>query len=72
LELWLDPEKCGNGEEKMSDVVDLFGVCEADKCKRPERRILSEADKIIVRKKNYHRGCEPTEEELKARDRSSV
>jgi hypothetical protein len=56
----------------MSDVIDLFGVCEADKCKRAERRIDREADKVTIRKKTYHRGCEPTPEELQAKDRSSA
>jgi hypothetical protein len=59
-----------SGEEKMSDVVEVVGVCEAEKCKRRERRIFSEADKVTVREKIYHRGCEPTEKELKAKDKS--
>lgn len=59
-----------DGEEKMNHVIDLFGVCEADICKRKERRIDVEADKVTVRDKTYHRGCEPTPEELQARDRA--
>jgi hypothetical protein len=55
----------------MSDVDEVVGVCEAEKCKRPERRIL-EGDKVTMRKKAYHRGCEPTKKELKAKDRSSL
>jgi hypothetical protein len=54
----------------MSDVADLYGVCQAEKCKRPEKAITSEADKVTVRRKDYHKGCEPTPEELAARDRS--
>ena len=55
----------------MADVEDLYGVCNAEKCKRPERAITNENDKVTIRKKNYHRECAPTSEELAAQDRSS-
>jgi predicted nucleic acid-binding protein len=58
------------GEEKMSEVTDLYGVCQAEKCKRQERAIIGEADKVTLRGKAYHKGCEPTREELAAKDRS--
>jgi hypothetical protein len=54
----------------MNNVVESHGPCEAEKCKRPERLITSDADKVVVRKKQYHRGCEPTPQELAALDRS--
>ena len=58
--------------EKMNDVVrELWGNCEAEKCKRAERGIYSEADLVLKRQKTYHQGCEPTDEELEATDRSS-
>ena len=55
----------------MSDVIDLHGNCEAKICRREERAITDEADILIVRKKLYHRGCEPSHEEQEAEDRSS-
>lgn len=54
----------------MSEVIGMEGVCEAKKCKRPERRITSRDDLVRVGKKNYHRGCEPTKAEQKASRRS--
>jgi hypothetical protein len=54
----------------MSNVIEMFGVCEAEKCKRPDRKILERKDLVIVEKKKYHRGCEPTAEEQKAKTRS--
>ncbi len=56
----------------MSNVMELHGVCEARKCKRDERRIARKSDLVVVNKRKYHRGCEPTKEEQKARNRSSV
>jgi hypothetical protein len=54
----------------MDNVIELHGVCEAQNCKRGERLIASEADKAVVRNKNYHKGCEPTPEQLAAADRA--
>jgi hypothetical protein len=54
----------------MNNVVESHGVCEAPKCKRDERLITSEADKVVVREKAYHKCCEPTPQELAAFDRS--
>src|SRR5258708_25016993 len=49
---------------KMSDVVELHGNCEATPCKRESVAITSQDDKATVRGKNYHKGCEPTSEQL--------
>lgn len=54
----------------MADVIELFGNCQATKCKRADVKITSEADKVVVRGKNYHKGCQPTEEELAGQDRA--
>lgn len=54
----------------MPDVVTSYGPCEAERCKRPDRTITEEDDIVRIRGKQYHRGCEPTEEELRARDNS--
>jgi hypothetical protein len=61
-----------DGVETMNDVIDLFSICEAEKCKRPERRITDKGDLVVVETKTYHRGCEPTREERNAQNRSSV
>lgn len=53
----------------MSDVIDIHGRCNGDPCKREERLITSAADRVIVRDKEYHKGCEPTQAELDARNR---
>jgi len=54
----------------MGDVVDIFGLCEAERCKRIERIITSETDLTIVNGKKYHSGCEPTEAEQEIASRS--
>lgn len=59
-------------EDQMTNVRELFGNCEAEKCKRPERGISKENDKVVIEKKIYHRGCQPTNAERRARNKSSV
>ena len=54
----------------MSDVIDLYGVCEADKCRRKERAINNEQDRVRVQGKNYHKGCEPTKKEQESKNKS--
>jgi len=54
----------------MSDVIELFGNCEAEKCKRPERPITKKSDKIRINNKDYHRGCEPTPKEQESKNKS--
>jgi hypothetical protein len=54
----------------MNNVIESHGICEAKKCRRPDRVIRSAADKVVVRKKKYHKGCEPTRQELETADRS--
>ena len=44
----------------MSDVIDLYGNCEAEVCRREDRAITDGADSVVVREKQYHRGCEPS------------
>jgi hypothetical protein len=39
---------------------ELFGVCQADLCKRGERAITDEGDKVTFRGKDYHKECAPT------------
>ena len=56
----------------MNDVVETFGVCEGLPCKRGDRAITREADRVTVRDKNYHKGCEPTPEQLEAANQSST
>jgi hypothetical protein len=47
----------------MSDVIDLYGVCEGEPCQHEERRITDAADLLEVNGRRYHRGCEPPQEE---------
>jgi len=54
----------------MSEVVELYGNCEATPCKRESVAITNRDDKVTVRDKNYHKGCEPSSEQLAAKDRS--
>lgn len=56
----------------MSDVIELHGPgpCQADECQRSDRNITSADDRVRVRGKDYHKGCEPTQEELAAKDRA--
>jgi glutaminyl-tRNA synthetase len=62
--------------EKRANVAEMHGPgpCEAQRCQRElrgEGRIIKHAnDRIRVRGKTYHRGCEPSEEEVAARDLS--
>lgn len=56
----------------MPNVINVYGVCEAETCKRPERAIVREEDSVVIGNKRYHRGCEPTVEEREARNRSSA
>ncbi len=64
------------GEEKMSDVAEIHGpgLCEATVCQRElkggDRTFRSADDHVRVRDKSYHKGCEPTPEELAAKDRA--
>jgi len=53
-----------------NDVVALYGNCEATPCKRGDVKITSEAEKVVVRGKNYRKGCAPTAKELAAQDRA--
>ncbi len=49
------------------------GPCEAETCKRELQgadRNISEGDLVRIRGKNYHKGCEPTLEELAANNRA--
>jgi len=43
----------------MADVIDLYGVCEGEPCKRAERRITNADDLYEINGKRYHKGCEP-------------
>jgi hypothetical protein len=54
----------------MPEVIELYGNRQARKCKRGDVKITSEADKVVVRGKSYHKGCEPTADELAAQDRA--
>jgi len=52
-----------------SNVIEIHGRCNAERCKRDERLIANEADLVVVRGKSYHKGCEPTQEQLDAMNR---
>jgi len=54
----------------MTDVTYSFGICQGQPCKRNDHMITSEDDKVTIRDKNYHKGCEPTPEELEIQNRS--
>jgi glutaminyl-tRNA synthetase len=62
--------------EKRANVMEMHGPgpCEAQRCQRElrgEDRVIKHAnDRIRVRGKNYHKGCEPSQEEIAAKDRS--
>ncbi len=56
----------------MSDVKTIFGVCEADQCRRGERVITSENEKVTIGEKKYHKGCEPAAEEQEAARNSNT
>jgi hypothetical protein len=57
----------------MGNVKNVLGVCEAERCQRElqghDRTIGSEDDRVRRQGKNYHKGCEPTPEELAAKNR---
>ena len=54
----------------MSDIVEDYGVCEGEPCKRPDRIITSENELVIIGGKKYHKGCEPTAAQQEAATRS--
>jgi len=62
--------------EKRGNVMEMHGPgpCEAQRCQRElrgEDRIIKHAnDGIRVRGKNYHKGCEPSQREIAAKDLS--
>ena len=62
--------------EKRGNVMEMHGPgpCEAQRCQRElrgEDRIIKQAnDGIRVRGKNYHRGCEPSQRGVAAKDLS--
>jgi glutaminyl-tRNA synthetase len=62
--------------EKRGNVVEMHapGPCEAQRCQRElrgEDRIIKHAnDGIRVRGKHYHKGCEPSQREVAAKDLS--
>jgi hypothetical protein len=47
----------------MGDVIDSFGVCEAEVCKRQSRILTSEDDIVRIDRRQYHKGCEPPQQE---------
>jgi len=62
--------------EKRANVMEMHGPgpCEAQRCRRElrgEDRIIKHAsDRVRVRGKNYHKGCEPSQEEVATKDLS--
>jgi glutaminyl-tRNA synthetase len=62
--------------EKRGNVMEMHGPgpCEAQRCQRElrgEDRIIKHAnDRIRVRGKSYHKGCEPSPEDVAAKDLS--
>ena len=55
----------------MSNVIDLYGNCQAENCRQEDRAITDQSDVVKVRGKLYHKRCAPTPKELEAEDRSS-
>jgi hypothetical protein len=53
----------------MSDVIEMVGNCEGESCKRAEI-IIRKDELVVVDGKKYHKGCQPTEEERKAKAKS--
>jgi hypothetical protein len=64
------PQRRETGENKVSDVIELYGNCEASKCQRGDVKITSKEDLVFVRGKKYHKECAPTKEQLAAQDRA--
>jgi hypothetical protein len=64
------------GEANMSDVIEMHGPgpCEGEPCQkelRGEDRIIKSADeRIRVGEKNYHKGCEPSQEKSASKNRA--
>jgi glutaminyl-tRNA synthetase len=62
--------------ERKSNILEMHGPgpCQGTPCQKElrgeDRNIKSADDLIRVRGKNYHRGCEPSQEELAAKDRT--
>jgi len=60
----------------MNDVIEMHGPgpCEGEPCRREQRgedRIIkSEDDRVHLGGKNYHKGCEPSQEKSRAKDRA--
>ncbi len=52
------------------DIVTVYGNCEAAPSRREDVKITNQDDLLTVRGKKYHKGCEPTFEELSAKDRA--